>query len=112
MKYPLYTNEDLKWVERDGTYELSDFAGFISELVQQELLNHEAEIGVAKFVESNGTQDLSEKQAKVLEIIVDKYADEKCKRCGLKISISEVIESMDNGGFCDYCAQQMSRDKD
>lgn len=112
MKYPLYKSEDLKWVEKDGNHEISDFAGFISDLIARELLNHEAEIGVAKFVESNGTLGLSEKQSNVLEIIVDKYADEQCNRCGLKIPISEVIESLENGGYCDYCAHQISKDKD
>ena len=87
----LYTKpKTLSGYKKNGNFEISDFAGFISDLLQRELLVHDAEIGVAKFVEQNGTQDLSEKQSKVLDIIFDKYATEQCARCGLSIGSNRI----------------------
>ena len=54
MNYPIYDKNDLHMVPKDGTYEYSDFHDLISDLLERELLEHEAEIGIAKYVLNNG----------------------------------------------------------
>lgn len=112
MKYPMYDDKDLKFAEQDGNYPVSDFASFISQLIDQNILYNNIERGIAAFVNSKGTKSLSDKQAKVLEIIVSRYANKECKVCGEKIPLGEVLDLDDNDGLCSYHKQQFDKDKD
>lgn len=112
MNYPLYDKNDLHMVPKDGTYEYSDFHDLISDLLERELLEHEAEIGIAKYILNNGTKNLSDKQSAVMQKVTERYCNIDCERCGLEIPRSEIILSMDNGGLCDYCNHQVQKDKD
>ena len=112
MNYPIYEIKDLEWAEKDGAYDILEFSSFIHELINNEILEHSAEIGVANYIDKNGTNLLSDPQIKVLKIILNKYANENCNRCGTNIPLSEIIESLDNGGYCNSCAYNMSKEED
>lgn len=112
MSYPEYDMVQLKFADRDGDSETAGFAQFISDLLTNNLLEHDAEIGVAKYVDDNGTKGLSEKQGQVLEIIIKKFGGLECNRCQTKIDWVELAEAHDNGGYCSYCANSMDKDKD
>lgn len=112
MQYPIYEIADLEFADRDGDGETSGFAQFINDLLANNILEHEAEIGVAKYVDVNGTKELSDKQRSVLEIIVNKFGGLDCNRCQAKIDWLELAEAHQNGGFCSYCAYQIEKDKD
>lgn len=109
MNYPIYNKTDLKMAPKDGAYEYIEFHDFISDLVNMELLEHSAEIGIAKYILDNGTKNLSDKQSVILQKILKRYTDLDCSRCGLKIPLSEVISSLDNGDLCGYCYHQLQK---
>lgn len=111
MKYPIYEDKDLKFSEQDGDYSVSEFASFISQLIAQDILDNNTEKGIIALVNTTGTKSLSEKQAKVLEMIVSNYYNQKCKICGLDIPLSEVLDLEDNGGLCSYHKHQSDSDK-
>ena len=110
MNYPIYDKNDLLMVPKVGTYEFSDFHDLLSNLLEMDLLEHQAEISIAKYVLSNGTKNLSQKQSAVMQKVTKRYCEIDCSRCGLEIPLSEVIFSLDNSGFCDYCNHQIQKD--
>jgi hypothetical protein len=112
MEYPIYDDGDLKFAEKDGNFPVTDFASFISQLLDQHILDNDTEIGIATFVKSKGTKSLSINQAKVLKIIISRYDNEECKVCGEKIPLNEVLDLDDNDGLCSYHKYQSDKDKD
>jgi hypothetical protein len=110
MNFPEYDMDDLKWSSRDGTIEISEFATFVDELLDSELLEHDVEIGIVKSVQKKGTKGLTPNQAKVLDKITQRYNDVACELCGDTIDLSEVLYSLDNGGYCSHCSHQMNLD--
>jgi len=111
MSYPIYDNIELEFANRNGDNETSGFAEFISNLLTNHQLQHETEIGVAKYIDDNGTKGLTHKQGKVLEIIVDKFVRLQCNRCQTQIEWAELAKAHDNGGFCSYCSDKISKDE-
>jgi hypothetical protein len=99
MEYPIFAKNNLKSAIGDGNYPVSDFLEFLKQLVNRNSLNNSTETGVVAYVRDNGTESLSEKQAKVLKIIISRYNFE-CKLCGTQISFDEVLGIEDNNGFC------------
>jgi hypothetical protein len=112
MKYPLYDNDDLMFAEKDANYPVSDFADFISQLVEQDILENSTEKGIASLVNSTGTKVLSTKQRYVLDVIVSRYDDKECSLCGEKIPFSEVLNFDFNDGLCSYHKNQADKDND
>lgn len=111
MKYPIYDDKDLKFSEQDGNHTVSEFASFISQLIVQDVLNSNTEKGIIAFVNTRGTKLLSDKQAKVLDMIISTYDNKKCKICGTNISLSEVLELDDNDGLCSYHKHESDNEK-
>lgn len=109
MKYPIYDDKDLTFAEKDGNYPISDFANFISQLINQDVLDNQTEKGIIAFVKSNGTKSLSYNQGKVLDMIVSRYDSMECLVCGNKIPLSEALDD-DNGGLCSYHRNQADKD--
>jgi hypothetical protein len=112
MKYPTYDDKDLKFAQHDGNYPVSEFASFLSQLIDKDVLENDTEKGIVSFVNSKGTKSLSDKQAKVLDIIVSRYNNKECKVCGETIPLSEVLDLDDNDGLCNYHKHQFDKDKD
>ena len=110
MEIPEYNTNSLKMAEADGEFHHTDFAEFISQLIDRDMIDDSAERGILAFVKDNGTDKLSDKQKFRLEKIVQRYADVRCKICGEEIPINEVIDIDDNDGLCSYHKHQMDKD--
>lgn len=74
------------------------------------MLQHSTEIGIVSFAKVNGTQSLSEKQIKILEIIISRYKKTECIICVEELSWNEILDAEDNSGLCSYHAHQLSKD--
>ena len=112
MKYTIYDNKDLELAVQDGNYPASEFSNFVSQLIEQERWENDIEKGIIAIVNSKGTRTLSDKQSKVLEIIVSRFDSEECRICGVKIPLSEVFDLDDNDGLCSYHKHQFDKDKE
>lgn len=109
MNYPKYDNNELHSAMQNGSFEISEFSNFIDELLENGYIEHPAEIGVAKFISSNGTKLLTSKQKQVLELILSRHSQTECNRCGSIIELSELINSYTNKGYCGYCQYQLEK---
>ncbi len=112
MKYPPYDSDDLMFAEKDGNNWVSDFADFISQLVEQDILENSTEKGIVAHVNSKGTKLLSPKQGAVLDNIISRYDDKECKLCGAEIPLNEVLNLDENDGLCSYHKYQADKEED
>ncbi|GEM_PF-2976189 len=111
MNYPIYNKSDLHFAERDGNQEVIEFADFISQLINADVVDHPVEEGIISLVNDVGTQKLTLKQSKVLEKIVYRYSNTVCRICGENISLSDAL-FLDGKGLCIYHNQQLSKEDD
>lgn len=85
-----------------------DFEGFVQDLINSGRLE-EKEAGIAKRMLDKGYDSLSEKQRYVFDKAIENNSVKECKRCGCDIPWCEMLEALDNGGFCNYCQQMMEK---
>jgi hypothetical protein len=83
----------------------------VKDLIEYGYLTNKAEIGVAKKFAEDGEDSLSEKQKEVYEKYVKSYVMRICARCGDSISNIEIINSLENGGFCEICSNSLEKEK-
>lgn len=89
-------------------YNEDDFEGFVEDLINSNRLN-DTQSGVAKRMLDKGYDSLSDKQKYVFDhAIEDNYVDE-CQRCASEIPWCEMMEALDNGGYCNYCQHMMEK---
>lgn len=99
MSYPIYNNREINDWEGDLDGEISSFISFIKQFHAMELFETDIEKGVTAKVLAEGTYGLSDKQAKVIEIIVERYT-KSCKFCGTIIPIDEVFTDHGEEDMC------------
>ena len=58
---------------------------------------------------TKGYDSLSDKQKYVFDKAIEKNAVDKCQRCGIDIPWCEMLEALDNGGYCNYCHHMMEK---
>lgn len=85
-----------------------DFEGFVQDLINSGHLE-EKEAGIAKRMLDKGYDSLSEKQRYVFDKAIENNSVKECKRCGCDIPWCEMLEALDNGGFCNYCQHMMEK---
>lgn len=85
-----------------------DFEGFIQDLVNSGHLE-EKEAGIAKRMLTKGYDTLSEKQKFVFDKAIENNTVNECKRCGSDIPWCEMLEALDNGGYCNYCQHMIEK---
>jgi hypothetical protein len=112
MKYPVYDESDLKKDEEDGNYIVSEFTEFISQLIDNKILDNEVEKGIIALVDAKGTSGLSEKQGSVLDTIISRYDGFECKICGEKIPLNEALDFEESDGLCNYHQSQLDKEND
>lgn len=84
------------------------FADFLREIVDSGRIEG-VELGVAKQVIGQGRDSLSDKQRSIFDQVLGANTTKMCSRCESGIPWSEMLESLDNGGMCSYCAHQMQK---
>lgn len=90
-------------------YEEEEFKGFLEQLISSNRIEG-MEAGITKFVIDNGYETLSVKQKYVFDRMLDNNSIKECKRCGCTIPWCEMLEALDNGGYCNYCQHMMEKD--
>lgn len=95
-------------MEKQKRYQEEDFNGFLQDLINSHRLESKEE-GISKLVLDKGYESLSEKQKYVFDKLIDENIVEECKRCGLNIPWCEMLEALDNGGYCNYCQYMMEK---
>lgn len=85
-----------------------DFESFVKDLINSGHLE-EKEAGIAKRMLDKGYDSLSEKQKYVFDKAIENNSVQKCERCGCNIPWCEMIEALDNGGYCNYCQLMMEK---
>lgn len=88
-----------------------DFEDFVEDLVKSGRLD-DKEAGIAKRMLDKGYDSLSEKQKYVFDKMIKNNSVEECKRCACDIPWSEMLEALDNGGYCNYCQHMMEKLED
>lgn len=81
---------------------------FVEKLINFSSLE-DKELGIAKRMLAKGYDSLSDKQKYVFNKAIEKNAVDKCKRCGIDIPWGEMLEALDNGGYCNYCHHMMEK---
>lgn len=90
-------------------YTEDDFEGFIDQLYDLGRIDSK-QAGIAKYMIDNGYDALSARQKYVFDrMIADNTVDE-CKACVTDIPWCEMLEALDNGGYCNYCQHMMEKD--
>lgn len=110
MELPEYNKGSLYLAKRDGDHYYTEFAEFISQLIERDLYDDDVERGILAYVKENGTDKLSDKQKYRLEQIVDRYAHEECSICSEPIPLNEALDIDENDGLCSYHKHQMDKD--
>ena len=90
-------------------YYEEDFKGFLEQLISSGRTEGK-EAGIAKFFIDNNYESLSDKQKYVLDRMIDENSIKECERCGSDIPWCEMLEALDNGGYCNYCQHMMEKD--
>ena len=89
-------------------YNEEDFEGYLNDLINSGRLNSTEE-GITKYLIDNGYDSLSDKQKRVFNRMIDNNSVAECKRCAIDIPWCEMIEALDNGGYCNYCQHMMEK---
>lgn len=86
----------------------NDFNGFVEELIILSRIEDKEE-GIAKRMLAKGYDSLSDKQKYVFDRAIEKNTVDKCQRCSIDILWCEMLEALDNGGYCNYCHHMMEK---
>ena len=92
-------------------YNEPDFPDFLRDLIVSERLE-EKEIGIIKYYFDHGYEALSENQKYVFNHTIEENTVEECTRCAIDIPWCEMLEALDNGGYCNYCQHMMEKEED
>lgn len=95
-------------MNKENYYE-EDFKGFVEQLISSGRIEG-MEAGIAKYMIDHDYDALSVKQKHVFDRMIDENSIKECKRCGCDIPWCEMLEALDNGGYCNYCQHMMEKD--
>lgn len=88
-----------------------DFNEYLEQLIESGRLDS-MESGITKLVIDKGYDALSPKQRKVFDYMIDTNAVKSCKFCACDIPWCEMLEALDNGGYCNHCQHMMEKLED
>ena len=93
---------------KEKIYKEEDFEGFVEDLINYGRIEGK-EAGIAKLMLDKGYDALSEKQKYIFDKMIGENSVDECKRCGCDIPWCEMLEALDNGGYCNYCQHMMEK---
>lgn len=89
-------------------YNEEDFEGFVEGLINSGRIEGK-EAGIAKRMLDKGYEALSDKQRYIFDKTIKENYVAECERCGCDIPWCEMLEALDNGGYCSYCQHMMEK---
>lgn len=93
-------------------FEEVDFIPYLEQLIKQYHLEVNPALGITKQVIDQGIESLSPKQMAVFEQqVIEKKSVEYCKWLECDIPWCEMIDALENGGYCNDCANQLEKNK-
>lgn len=92
-------------------YNEDDFNAFVEDLIRMDRLS-DKESGIAKLYLDKGYDNLSSKQKYIFDKAIENNYISACNRCVMEIPWCEMIEALDNGGYCNYCQHMMERSEE
>ena len=98
----------IDWNMKEERFIEEDFEGFLEDLIKSGRLD-DKEAGIAKRMLDKGYDNLSDKQKYVFNKMIRNNSVEECQRCACDIPWSEMLEALDNGGYCNYCQHMMEK---
>lgn len=92
-------------------FEDNDYFSYLQELINNDMIENEAAVGITKMIIDGRVNELSQKQKSVFKkYVAEEYDIKICERCGIEIPWCEMIFSFDNGGLCNYCEHMLEKD--
>ena len=89
-------------------YNEPDFKYFLEQLLASGRIEGK-EAGITKFVIDNDYDSLFDKQKYVFDSMIERNTVKECKGDGIDIPWCEMLEALDNGGYCNYCQHMMEK---
>jgi len=87
-----------------------DYLDFLQELVNSDRIDGGAALGVTKMVIDGRCDELSQPQWNTfLKHVAELNYVDGCTRCATPIPWCEMLEALDNGGYCNYCVHKMEK---
>ncbi len=83
-------------------YHEDDFTSYLQDLITSKRLEDKEE-GITKLYLDKGYDALSNKQRYVFDKMIENNSVSECIRCATSIPWCEMIEALENGGYCNYC---------
>lgn len=90
-------------------YNEPDFPDYLSNLIASGRID-DKEIGIIKYYLDHGYEALSDKQRYVFNRTIEENSIDDCARCAIDIPWCEMLEALDNGGYCNYCQHMMEKE--
>lgn len=87
---------------KEQRYLEEDFNGFVEDLINSGRLE-DKELGIAKRMLDKRYESLSDKQMYVFDKMIENNSTQECQMCGCDIPWCEMLEALDNGGYCSHC---------
>lgn len=92
-----------------NTEDINELNGFVQDLIMLGRIEGK-EAGIAQRMVDKGYDSLSEKQKYVFDKMIKENSVSECQRCASDIPWCEMLEALDNGGYCNYCQHMMEKD--
>ena len=86
-----------------------DFNEYLEDLLKRNFISGAA-AGITKQVLDRGYDSLSDAQKVVFDEMISKNSVEQCKFGEHDIPWSEMIEALENGGYCSNCSNNLNKD--
>lgn len=92
-------------------YHEEDFPSFVEQLIETCRVEGK-QAGIAKLFLDKGYEALSFRQKYVFDKAISQNTIDSCERCGISIPWCEMLEALDNGGYCNYCQHMMEKEEE
>jgi hypothetical protein len=89
-----------------------EFESYVKELLDNDKLDGDVVIGIAKQIVSKGAPSISDYQLDTFinHGIWEHLYEAECRRCGEDIPWSEMLNAVEESGNCSYCQHMIDKD--